>query len=125
MQNRPPETGNLIDNRGKQFPAHVCGRLKLRVGARTGGAQEIAAVGDFQIETNRRTLSDLGALAPDGLVIAARIERRAGFLRLAGEAHGDSLASAALRSMRFLQATNAQASKRPPNRIDFVTILGM
>ena len=86
--------------------------------------KQIAAVGHFQIKADRRTLGDLGALARDRLVIAARIEGRASAWRFAGKAHCDNPASA-VRCMRLLQATKAQASKRPPNRIDLVTILGM
>ena len=124
MQDRPRKIGNLVDDRREQVPAHVCRRLQFLVGARTSGAQQIAAVGHFQIEADRRPLRDLGALARDRLVIAARIEGRASAWHFAEKAHGDNPASA-VRCMRVLQATRAQASKRPPNRIDFVTILGM
>ena len=74
----------------------------------------------------RETLKrgDVGALACDRLVIAARIERRLSDRHFAGAAHCDNPTSA-VRCMRVLQVVKAQARMRPPNRIDFVTILGM
>jgi hypothetical protein len=124
VQNRPREIGDLIDNRHEQLPAHVCRRLEFLVGARTGGAQQIAAVGHFQIEADRRSLGDLGALARNRFVIAARVERRVRVLRFARKAHC-TIPASVVRGIRVLQATKAQASNNPPNRIDLVTILGM
>ena len=53
MQDRAFDVGHLIDDRAEQLPAHVGGRLELLVGARAGRAQQVAAVRDLQIETDR------------------------------------------------------------------------
>src|SRR6185295_1653064 len=53
---------------------HICRRLELLVSARAGGAQQIAAIGDFQVDADRRVGGRLGALALDRFVVAARID---------------------------------------------------
>ena len=121
MQHRAHEIGNLVDNRREQVPAQVGRRLELLIGARTGRAQEIAAVGHFQIKADRRTPGDLGALVRDRLMVAARIDGRGSAWHFTGTTHCDAFVAA----VWVLQAVKAQASKRPPNRIDLVTILGM
>ena len=63
VQHRPHKIRHLIDNRPEQFPTHICRRLEFLVSARTGGAQQIATIGHFQIKADRRTDGDLGALA--------------------------------------------------------------
>ena len=60
---------NLIDDRGEQLPAHVGRRLELLIGARTGGAEQIAAVGGLQIEADRLVLRHI-AVGPDAFEIA-------------------------------------------------------
>jgi len=124
MQDCPRKAGDLVDNRREEVPAHVGWRLELLVGARASGAQEIAAVCHFQIKADRRSGGYFGALTRDRLVIAARIERRLSDRHFAGRTHCDDPASA-VRCIRVRQVVNAQARMRPPNRIDFVTILGM
>jgi hypothetical protein len=124
VQNGARKIGRLIDDGSEQTPVHIRRRLELFVGARTGGAEQIAAVGDLQIEADRRTLRHRRTLGRDLLVIAARIKRRAHGWRFVGNAHCDNPAFAAF-DWRLVQATQTQASNRPPNRTDFVTILGM
>src|SRR5215467_7836944 len=94
VQHRPRKIGNLIYNRFEQFPTHVCGRLKFLVGARTRGAQQIAAIGHFQIKTNWRTVRDLCALALYRFVIAARIYGQFNERVIAGRDHCDRPVSA-------------------------------
>ena len=65
--------------------------------------------------------SDLGALVRDRLMVAARIDGRGSAWHFTGTTHCDAFVAA----VWVLQAVKAQASKRPPNRIDLVTILGM
>ena len=49
----------LIDDAGEQRPAHVGGRFQFLEGARAGLAQQVAAVGDLQIQADRRGLGDV------------------------------------------------------------------
>ena len=56
-------SGNLIDDRGEQLPAHVRRRLELLIGARAGGAEQIAAVRRLQIEADRQLLGTSAARA--------------------------------------------------------------
>src|SRR5690242_21856710 len=65
---------NLIDDRGEQLPTHIGRGFKLLVGARTRRAQQIAAVGRFQIEANRILLRDI-VIGGYVLEIAGRIDR--------------------------------------------------
>src|SRR5262249_54950459 len=77
MEDRALQVWNLIDDRDEQLPAHVGGRLELGVGARAGGAQEIAAIGGLEIDANRLSCGVIAApLADDALEIALRIDLR-------------------------------------------------
>ena len=61
MHHRAFEMRDLVDDRGEQRPAHVGRRLELGIGARTGRAQEIAAVGGLEIDADRQPLRLLAA----------------------------------------------------------------
>src|SRR5579864_6430687 len=99
---------DLVDDRGEQRPAHVGGRLQLRVGARTGRAEKIAAVGRLQIEADRLVLGPLaGGL--DALEIALRIDRRVG----CDAVHGGPQIAA--RCGKPVSASEARALLRRPN----------
>ena len=78
MQHGPLQLRNLIDDRREQLPAHVGRRLELRISARARGAEQIAAVGGFQIETNRVVLGDF-AIGFDVFEITPRIDDAIGF----------------------------------------------
>ena len=73
VQYRAMQARNLIDDRGEQLPAHVGRRLELRVGARAGRAQKIAAVGRFQIKADRLMLGHVAA-GIDALEVALGID---------------------------------------------------
>ena len=76
VQHHPLDFGKLIDDAGEQLPAHVGGRLQLLIGARAGGAQQIAAVRRLQIEADRVRGGDGRAVLADPLEVAARIGPR-------------------------------------------------
>ena len=48
----------LVDERGEELPGHVGFGLELLVGARAGGAEEIAAVGGLEVEADGFVLGD-------------------------------------------------------------------
>ncbi len=90
VQDRALEVGNLIDDRGEQLPAHVGGRLELLVGARARRAQQVAAVGRLQIDTDRKPFRAIGARLADALEIAAGIDFRRGQRRHGAPPFSDS-----------------------------------
>ena len=53
VQDHARDVGHLVDDAREQLPAHVGLRLEVRVGARAGGAQQVAAVGGLQVEADR------------------------------------------------------------------------
>src|SRR5262245_66589294 len=73
MQHSPGKIGQLVDNRPEQVPAHVRPRLELLVSARAGGAQKIAAIGDFQIDADRWVSRDFGTHTFDRFMVASQI----------------------------------------------------
>src|SRR5262245_66497836 len=89
MQHSPGKIGQLVDNRPEQVPAHVCRRLELLVSARAGGAQEIAAIGDFQMDADRWVSGYFGALAFDRFMVASRIAALVSKRITDGRAHCD------------------------------------
>ena len=58
MEDYARDVGVLIDQRGEELPRHVGLGLELLVGAGAGGAEEIAAVGGFEVEADGLVLSD-------------------------------------------------------------------
>jgi hypothetical protein len=52
MQSRSRNIRNLIDNGAKKLPAHVGWWLELFIGARARSAEEITAIGRFQIKAH-------------------------------------------------------------------------
>src|SRR4029079_13782359 len=124
MQHGPRKIRHLIDNRCEQVPIHIRRRLEVLVGAGTGGAQQIAAIGDFQIDADRRADGDLGALALYRFVVAARIDARVNNRVAAGSAHCDRLIPAAL--LRYVsRADQMHARRKLPNKIDLMIGFGM
>jgi hypothetical protein len=75
MEDRARQTRQLIDDRGEQLPAHIGGRFERLESARTGFAQQIAAIGDLEVDADRRRLGNARSLLADGLEIAARDDR--------------------------------------------------
>src|SRR5207248_8306258 len=65
----------LIDDMGEQFPAHIRGRLQRLEGAWTGRAEQVAAVGRFEIEAHRLDFGDRAALGRDEIGRASCSER--------------------------------------------------
>ena len=53
VQHDAGDVRNLIDDAGEQLPAHIGRRLQFLERARAGLAQQVAAVGDLQIEADR------------------------------------------------------------------------
>ena len=53
VKDDPCDLGERVDDPGKQFPAHIRGRLKLLEGSRAGLAQKIAPIRDLDIEADR------------------------------------------------------------------------
>ncbi len=53
VQHHARDVGHLADDAGEQLPAHVRLRLQIGVGARAGGAEQVAAVGGLQVEADR------------------------------------------------------------------------
>jgi hypothetical protein len=74
VKNRTREIRQLIDDGREQLPAHVGGRLELGVGARTSGAEQIAAVRHLQIEADRRPLGRGCRAHRHRLVVATRVD---------------------------------------------------
>jgi hypothetical protein len=70
VQYDPPYARKLVDDPREQLPAHVGGRLQIFKGARAGFAQQIAAIGRLDIETDRFLLGNLAACVADGFEIA-------------------------------------------------------
>ena len=58
VQHHAGNFGVLVDDAGKQLPRHVLLGLELFKGARAGGAQQVAAIGGFQIEADRIRFHD-------------------------------------------------------------------
>ena len=76
MQHDTRHVRHLIDNRREQLPAHVRRRLQRLERARTRLAQQIAAIGDLQVQAHRRRIGVRLALRLHRLEIAARILQR-------------------------------------------------
>src|SRR3974390_780618 len=95
MQHDPGKVGQLVDNRPEQVPTHICWRLGLLVSARAGGAQQIAAIGDFQVDTDLWADGDPGASACGRLVIEAGIDALVNSRAAAENAHCDRPVTAA------------------------------
>ena len=74
MQHGARQFGHLIDDAREQLPRHVGRRLELRISARTGGAQQVAAVGHLQVEADRGPVGDAAFSPCAGFEIAARVD---------------------------------------------------
>src|SRR6266478_2508724 len=73
MQYGPGDIGKLVNDASEEFPAHIRRRLEVLEGARTGLAQEIAAIGRLEIKANRLLFGDRAAGVADSFEVAARI----------------------------------------------------
>ena len=69
------EVRKLIDDRTKPFPIHVRRRLEIGVCARAGRAQQIAPIGHFQIQADRRPRRDPRAVRVGRFMVAPRVDR--------------------------------------------------
>ena len=74
VQHDARDVGHLVDDAGEQLPAQVRLGLEVGIGARAGGAEQIAAVGGLQVEANGIARGDR-AHRLDAVVIAPRIDR--------------------------------------------------
>ena len=69
VQHDAGDPGELIDDTGEQLPVHIRRRLQRLEGARTGRAEQVAAVGRLEIEAHRLDFGDRAALGRDVLEI--------------------------------------------------------
>jgi hypothetical protein len=70
VHNDARDIGDLVDDPGKQLPAHVGWRLELLERARAGLAEQVAAIGNLEIEANRRLFGDARAIGSDLLEVS-------------------------------------------------------
>ena len=76
MQNNASDVWHLVDDAGEQLPAHVGLGLEIGIGARTSGAEQVAAVGGFQIQAHRLAGGRRSDGVVDGIVVAAWVNQR-------------------------------------------------
>ena len=109
VQHHAGDVGHLVDDAREQLPAHVRLRLEVGIGARAGGAEQVAAVGRLQVEADRIVHRHGRARVGDAVVVAARIDGRAGGgVRL--DSHGVSPTGTAMARRRPLQKSWASAA---------------
>ena len=73
MQHDPRHVRHLIDDAGEQLPAHVGRRFQILERAWTGLAQQVAAIGHFQVQADRRCFGNVVPLRGNRFKVAARV----------------------------------------------------